>query len=139
MGDPIIVQCQTESEITETMFRLNQPSRVELGQMMLVLLFITLSLLQAPVSECKMVKRSLASHPLAKYNDGTPANYYYTDDILHATKLVINLEGGGACSNKEDCIKRCAADIHKFRCQKHKETGVQVKVLGCALNSPMMR
>ena len=77
--------------------------------MMLVLLFITLSLLQAPVSECKMVKRSLASHPLAKCNDGTPANYYYTDDLLHATKLVINLEGGGACSNKEDCIKRCFA------------------------------
>ena len=109
MGDPIIVQCQTESEVTETMFRLNQPSRVELGQMMLVLLFITLSLLQAPVSECKMVKRSLASHPLAKCNDGTPANYYYTDDLLHATKLVINLEGGGACWNKEDCIKRCFA------------------------------
>ena len=77
--------------------------------MMLVLLFITLNLLQAPVSDCKMVKRSLASHPLAKCNDGTPANYYYTDDLLHATKLVINLEGGGACSNKEDCIKRCFA------------------------------
>ena len=53
-------------------------------------------------------------------------------DLLHATKLVINLEGGDACSNKDDCIKRCAqhtvlpwsirtADIHKFRCQEHKK------------------
>ena len=98
-----------ESKITETMFRLNQSSQVELVQMMLVLLLILLSLLQAPLSKCKMVKRSLASYPLAKCNDGTPANYYYTDDLLHATKLVINMEGGGACGNKEECIQRCVA------------------------------
>ena len=72
-----------------------------------MLLILCLSLLnQAPLSECKLVKRSLASHPLAKCNDGTPANYYYTDDLLHATKLVINLEGGGACGDKEDCVRR---------------------------------
>ena len=71
-----------------------------------MLVFLTLILLLAPLSESKLVKRSLASYPLAKCNDGTPANYYYTDDLLHATKLVINLEGGGACGNKEDCVKR---------------------------------
>ena len=71
-----------------------------------MLFFLTLSLLLAPLSESKLVKRSLASHPLAKCNDGTSANYYYTDDLLHATKLVINLEGGGACGDKEDCVRR---------------------------------
>ena len=101
-----------ESKITEAMFRLNQSS-LEVEQKMLV--FLTISLLLALLSECKLVKRSLASHPLAKCNDGTPANYYYTDDLLHATKLVINLEGGGACGDKEDCVKRCA--VH-FRYQK---------------------
>ena len=72
-----------------------------------VFLFLTLSLL-APWSEGKFVKRSLASYELAKCNDGTPANYYYSDDLLHATKLVINLQGGGACYDKQGCQNRCA-------------------------------
>ena len=79
---------------------------------MVVFLFLILSLL-APWSEGKLVKRSLASYPLAKCNDGTPANYYYTDDLLHAAKLVINLQGGGGCWDKEDCVKRCAVSSIK--------------------------
>ena len=113
------------------MFRLNQSS-LEVEQKMLV--FLTISLLLAPLSECKLVKRSLASYPLAMCNDGTPANYYYTDDHLHATKLVINLEGGGACRDKEDCVKRFSAHL---RYQKLLETGVQSTILGGVLNSLM--
>ena len=82
-------------------------SEETLGQTMKLFLFLSLSLL-APWSEGKFVKRSLASYPLAKCNDGTPANYYYSDDLLHATKLVINLQGGGACYDKQGCQNRCA-------------------------------
>ena len=73
---------------------------------MKVFLFLTLSLL-APWAEGRFVKRSLAGHALALCNDGTPANYYYSDDLLHATKLVINLQGGGACYDKQGCENRC--------------------------------
>ena len=76
-------------------------------QMMKLSFFLTLSLL-APWSEGKFVKRSLASYELAKCNDGTPANYFYSDDLLDATKLVINLQGGGACYDKQGCQNRCA-------------------------------
>ena len=85
---------------------------------MKVFLFLTLSLL-APWAEGKFVKRSLASHPLAKCNDGTPANYYYSDDLLHATKLVINLQGGGACYDKQGCKNRLEQKIHKNPNSKH--------------------
>ena len=62
---PIIAKQSGESKKTEAMFRLNQSSpEVELVQKMLV--FLTISLLLTPLSECKLVKRSLASHPLAK-------------------------------------------------------------------------
>jgi len=73
---------------------------------MKLIFFLTLSLL-APWSEGKFVKRSLVSYELARCNDGTPANYYYSDDLLHATKLVINLQGGGACYDKQGCENRC--------------------------------
>ena len=113
--------------------------------MLLVFLFLILSLL-APWSEGKLVKRSLASYPLAKCNDGTPANYYYTDDLLQATKLLINLEGGGACSDKDDCVERSIlkADIPKYTIQiaywlLNIKTGVQVNSAGCAPNSPTRR
>ena len=79
---------------------------------MKVFLFITLSL-RAPWAEGKFVKRSLASHPLAKCNDGTPANYYYSDDLLHATKLVINLQGGGACYDKQGCKNRLEHNVNR--------------------------
>ena len=78
---------------------------------MKLFLFLMLCLL-APWSEGKFVKRSLASYELAKCNDGTPANYYYSDDLLHATKLVINLQGGGACYDKQGCQNRCLLFQH---------------------------
>merc|ERR1711971_655528 len=81
-------------------------SEETLGQTMKLFFFLTLSLL-APWSEGRFVKRSLASYELAKCNDGTPANYFYSDDLLDATKLVINLQGGGACYDKQGCQNRC--------------------------------
>lgn len=69
-----------------------------------------LLLLLAIFSPChghRMVKRSLASHPLALCNDGTPAAYYYSDDTLEASKLVIFLQGGGQCSSVQQCEHRC--------------------------------
>ena len=65
--------------------------------------------LLAPWSEGKLLKRSLSSYPLARCNDGTPANYYYTPDLLNADKLVINLQGGGACYDKQGCQNRSVA------------------------------
>ena len=62
--------------------------------------------LLAPWSEGKLLKRSLSGYHLAKCNDGTPANYYYTPDLLNADKLVINLQGGGACYDKQGCQNR---------------------------------
>jgi len=68
--------------------------------------------LLAPWSEGKLLKRSLSGYPLAKCNDGTPANYYYTPDLLNADKLVINLQGGGACYDKQGCQNRCKNGNH---------------------------
>ena len=65
--------------------------------------------LLASWSEGKLLKRSLSGYPLAKCNDGTPANYYYTPDLLNADKLVINLQGGGACYDKQGCQNRSVA------------------------------
>ena len=67
--------------------------------------------LLAPWTEGKLLKRSLSGYPLAKCNDGTPANYYYTPDLLNADKLVINLQGGGACYDKQGCQNRSVANI----------------------------
>ena len=68
--------------------------------------------LLAPWSEGKLLKRSLSGYPLAKCNDGTPANYYYTPDLLNADKLVINLQGGGACYDKQGCQNRSVATTY---------------------------
>ena len=86
---------------------------------MTTIFFLLIVTLLAPWSEGKLLKRSLSGYPLARCNDGTPANYYYTPDLLNADKLVINLQGGGACYDKQGCQNRSVAiktitpkDIH---------------------------
>ena len=92
---------------------------------MTTIFFLTTVTLLALWSEGKLLKRSLSSYPLAKCNDGTPANYYYTPDLLNADKLVINLQGGGACYDKQGCQNRSVAT--KYITRKDIHTGARIE------------
>jgi len=53
-----------------------------------------------------MHRRSLSAYPEALCNDGTPA-VYYMEDREGADSIVIDLAGGGACTDANKCRNRC--------------------------------
>lgn len=48
-------------------------------------------------------------YPLARCNDGTQANFFH-DPGQPGDKILIELQGGGACSSIESCHFRCSQD-----------------------------
>ena len=58
--------------------------------------------------DLKLRQLSSSSYPLAKCNDGSQATYYVQPG-QHAGKVMIWLQGGGVCWDKETCDARCEA------------------------------
>ena len=58
--------------------------------------------------ELQLRRLPKSSYPLAVCNDGTQATYY-TQEGAHSGKVVIWLQGGGACWDKASCDARCEA------------------------------
>jgi len=56
-----------------------------------------------------LVKQDLTDYPQAVCNDGTGATYHYQQDDPHTGKVLIYLQGGGACADLESCNHRCGA------------------------------
>jgi len=58
--------------------------------------------------DLRLRQLSSSSYPLAKCNDGSQATYYVQPG-QHAGKVMIWLQGGGVCWDKETCDARCEA------------------------------
>jgi len=55
-----------------------------------------------------LIRRDLGSYDLARCNDGTPAAYFYQQDVRYAGQdVVIYLPDGGECDSVEGCRDRC--------------------------------
>merc|ERR1712013_257235 len=63
-----------------------------------------------------LYRGDLSSYPLALCNDGTTATYYYSGDIQTSGKLLLYMQGGGACGSVEECARRCNNQESAFRC-----------------------
>jgi len=65
---------------------------------------------QPPTGSGDLLLRRLppSTYPLAKCNDGTQATYY-AQPGRHTGKVMIWLQGGGACWSKGNCRERCAS------------------------------
>merc|ERR1712215_166268 len=58
--------------------------------------------------DLKLRQLSRSRFPLARCNDGTQATYYVQPG-RHSGKVMIWLQGGGACWSEEMCNERCAS------------------------------
>jgi len=67
-----------------------------------------------------MVRRSLASHPKAKCNDGSAATYYKQEAPETSDRVLIYFQGGGQCANKKQCQKRCGKNKKNPLCTASK-------------------
>ena len=56
--------------------------------------------------ELQLRRLPKSSYPLAVCNDGSQASYY-TQPGEHGGTVLIWLEGGGACWDKDSCEERC--------------------------------
>jgi len=66
--------------------------------------------------------RSLESYPGAICNDGSVASYYVEQgDYTAGQTIMVYLEGGGACTNANDCTDRCTGEEAQWLCQAHTE------------------
>jgi len=75
---------------------------------LLVLLVLHTCTTQPP-PHTVLVKKDLTSYPQAVCNDGTTATYHYQQEDPHSGKVLIYLQGGGGCSDKDSCTHRCGA------------------------------
>ena len=51
---------------------------------------------------------SLHEYPEAVCTDGTTATYFKQEKVQDINKMLLYLNGGDACSTKEECIELCA-------------------------------
>ena len=52
--------------------------------------------------------QSLHEYPKAVCTDGTTATYFKQEKVQGIEKMLLYLNGGDACSTKEECIELCA-------------------------------
>jgi Pectinacetylesterase len=88
--------------------------------------------------------RHIINSPNARCNDGTAAVAYVqaATDIAHANDWIISLEGGGSCSNAQDCLNRWqdannkGVGIQKMSTSVSRATWNGWQGLAAAVNSP---
>ena len=81
---------------------------------LLLVVFVLILLYLGP--DTTLYRGDLSSYPLALCNDGTTATYYYSGDIQTSGKLLLYMQGGGACGSVEECARRCNNQESAFRC-----------------------
>ena len=82
------------------------------------LLYLILLSLSPSLSAIKLELQNLhEDYPEAVCNDGSPA-VYYKQGATTATldKMLVFLEGGGACASKEECLERCGSEDTWYLC-----------------------
>ena len=66
-------------------------------------------------TDLQRVDLDLAAFPNARCNDGTPGTFYFRPaaTALGATRWVIQLQGGGSCTDPDSCAKRwCSVETN---------------------------
>ena len=64
--------------------------------------------MKAIISSSNIILLLLCPH--CRCNDGSQANYYH-DPGQHQGRVVISLQGGGACDTVESCEHRCQVRV----------------------------
>jgi len=73
-----------------------------------VVFYSLLTFLVSEVQSIVLLRRNLSDFPLARCNDGSPAAYFYQQDIRKAgNKFLIYLPDGGNCGSVDQCNARC--------------------------------